>query len=109
MDAQSITTLVVSIVTLIGTIVTVIVSENKNTLKLHDALELQHEKTKNELRENQIEIKASFEKSQAITETKLDNLTNEVNKHNNFATRIPIIETKLVEYEGRIEKLEAKG
>lgn len=108
MDAQSLVSLIASALTLIGTIVTVVVSENKNALKLHNALELQHEKTKSELRENQLEIKASFEKSQAVTENKLDNLTEEVNKHNNFATRIPIIEVKLVELENRVEKIETR-
>lgn len=33
--------------------------------------------------------------NQAVTETRLDNLTAEVRKHNNFAERIPQIETKL--------------
>ena len=33
--------------------------------------------------------------NQAVTETRLDNLTEEVRKHNNFAERIPKIEQKL--------------
>ena len=33
--------------------------------------------------------------SQAITETKLEVLTEEVRKHNNFATRIPVIENDI--------------
>ena len=41
--------------------------------------------------ENQLEI------HQAVTETKLENLTEEVRKHNNFASRIPVIE-KDIEY-----------
>lgn len=36
--------------------------------------------------ENQLEV------HQAVTETKLENLTEEVRKHNNFASRVPIIE-----------------
>ena len=36
--------------------------------------------------ENQLEL------HQAVTETKLENLTEEVRKHNNFASRVPIIE-----------------
>ena len=34
---------------------------------------------------------------QAVTETKLENLTAEVRKHNNFAARVPVIE-KDIEY-----------
>ena len=31
-------------------------------------------------------------KSQAVTETKLDELTREVREHNNFARRMPVVE-----------------
>ena len=41
--------------------------------------------------ENQLEV------HQAVTETKLESLTDEVRKHNNFASRIPVIE-KDIEY-----------
>lgn len=33
--------------------------------------------------------------NQAVTETRIDNLVEEVRKHNNFAERIPAIETRL--------------
>ena len=38
---------------------------------------------------------AKLEKAQAITDTKLENLTAEVRKHNNFAEKIPVIEEKI--------------
>lgn len=38
---------------------------------------------------------AKLEKAQAITDTKLENLTAEVRKHNNFAEKIPILEEKV--------------
>ena len=41
--------------------------------------------------EHQLEV------HQAVTETKLESLTDEVRKHNNFASRIPVIE-KDIEY-----------
>ena len=48
-------------------------------------------------------------KSQAVTETKLDELTREVREHNNFAKRVPVLE-KLVEVANhRIENLENKN
>lgn len=47
--------------------------------------------------------------NQAVTETRLDNLTEEVKKHNNFAERIPQIETRLDYMEKDIKALkEAK-
>ena len=36
-----------------------------------------------------------LDKAQAVTATKLDALTNEVRKHNNFAEKIPAIEARL--------------
>ena len=38
---------------------------------------------------------AKLEKAQAITDTKLESLTAEVRKHNNFAEKIPILEEKV--------------
>lgn len=46
--------------------------------------------------------------SQAVTDTKLDNLTREVQKHNNFGERIPVIEEQIKVINHRIEDLERK-
>ena len=37
----------------------------------------------------------SNSKSQAITETRLDELTREVREHNNFARRMPVVEEQI--------------
>lgn len=44
--------------------------------------------------------------SRAITNEKIENLTNEVKKHNNFAEKIPALEVKVSNIEKRIDKLE---
>lgn len=44
--------------------------------------------------------------NQAVTDTKLDNLTREVQKHNNFGERIPVIEEQIKVINHRIEDLE---
>ena len=36
-----------------------------------------------------------LELNQAVTNTKLDELTREVRKHNNFAERLPVLEEKV--------------
>lgn len=41
------------------------------------------------------EIIHQMEMAQAITDTKLQTLTDEVRKHNNFAERVPIMETDI--------------
>jgi len=46
-------------------------------------------------------------KSQAITDTKLEELTREVREHNNFARRVPLLEQKMDRVESRIKELEA--
>ena len=48
----------------------------------------------------------SLDKSQAVTNTKLENLTEEVKKHNAFAERIPKIEAKVEILEKKIERME---
>lgn len=47
-------------------------------------------------------------KSQAVTETKLEELTREVRAHNNFAQRIPVLEEKMKVADHRITDLEEK-
>lgn len=39
-------------------------------------------------------MQSSLEKSQAVTDTKIDELTREVREHNNFAQRVPVLEEK---------------
>ena len=46
------------------------------------------------------------EKNQAVTETKLDELTREVREHNNFARRMPVVEEQIKVINHRIEDLE---
>ena len=44
--------------------------------------------------------------AQAITETKLEDLTREVREHNNFAQKMPILQQKVVDIERRVGVLE---
>ena len=53
-------------------------------------------------------ISKKLEISQAVTDTKLEELTREVRKHNNFAERIPVLEEKIKVANNRIEDLERK-
>lgn len=53
-------------------------------------------------------ITHKLEVSQAVTETKLEELTREVRKHNNFAERMPVLEEKVKVANKRIEDLERK-
>ena len=46
-------------------------------------------------------------KAQAVTDTKLEELTREVREHNNFARRVPILEEQIKVANHRIADLEA--
>ena len=46
-------------------------------------------------------------RSQAVTDTKLEELTREVREHNNFARRVPILEEQMRVANHRIADLEA--
>lgn len=48
----------------------------------------------------------SNSKAQAVTETKLVELTREVREHNNFAKRMPVVEEQIKVINHRIEDLE---
>ena len=45
-------------------------------------------------------------RSQAVTDTKLEDLTREVREHNNFARRVPILEEQMKVANHRIADLE---
>lgn len=48
----------------------------------------------------------AIQTSQAVTDTKLEELTREVREHNNFARRVPVIEEQIEVINHRIEDLE---
>lgn len=67
-------------ITLIGTIITVIATGRK---------------TDRELRASQAEINETMRVSQAVMDTKIEELTREVRIHNNFAQRVPVVEEQI--------------
>lgn len=51
-------------------------------------------------------ISHKLEISQAVTDTKIDELTREVREHNNFARRMPVVEEQIKVINHRLEDLE---
>lgn len=82
MSEGVIVAVITGLLTLVGTIITVVIGNNKSM--------------------------AAMEKNQAVTDTKLDNLTEEVKRHNNFAQRIPVIETQIQNLDTRVSRLEVE-
>lgn len=81
--ASFLSALVVAIISLIG----VIVTSNANSKK----------------------TEAKLDKNQAITEVKLQALTEEVKKHNSFAERMPVLEEKVNSLERALDKKQDKS
>lgn len=52
------------------------------------------------------EIQHKLETHQAVIDTKIDHLTAEVNKHNNFAERMPVVEEQIKVINHRLDDLE---
>ena len=49
---------------------------------------------------------SNLKNSQAVTETKIDELTREVREHNNFARRMPVVEEQIKVINHRVADLE---
>lgn len=81
------TSIIISIISALGAILTVIIN----------------------VRASNKEMTAKLEQSQAVMETKLDNLITEVREHNNFARRMPVVEEQIKVINHRIDDLEKKG
>ena len=79
MSEGVIVAIITGLFTLIGTVITVIVGMSK--------------------------ANKNIEIVQAVTNEKLDHLTEEVKKHNDFGQRIPILEVKLSNLEQKVEAM----
>lgn len=49
------------------------------------------------------DLKLEVTKNQAITDTKIEELTREVREHNNFAKRMPVVENDIKHIEAEIK------
>ena len=79
------TEIIVAIVTGVATVIAVVLTNSRNSR----------------------DMDAKLEKAQAITDTKIEELTREVRIHNGFAQRIPVLEEKMSVADNRIKDLEA--
>jgi uncharacterized membrane protein YecN with MAPEG domain len=82
MSNEIIVAIITGLFTFAGVVVTNIISNRKVQYQLHE--------------------------QQKITDVKLEELTREVRKHNNFAERVPVIEEQIKVINHRIDDLERK-
>ena len=55
---------------------------------------------------NSKRMEQQLQTAQAVTDTKIDELTREVREHNNFARRMPVLEERIKVANHRIDDLE---
>lgn len=78
-------------ISLVGVIITSIVTVTVNSRKTEKV---------------SADVTKALEISQAVTDTKIEELTREVRAHNNFAQRVPVLEEKMSVANHRIDDLE---
>lgn len=83
MDTAIVVSIITGAVTLIGTIITVVAGN--------------------------LATKQQIQVQQAVMETKLSNLTEEVKKHNSFTERLPVVEEQIKVINRRIDDLEKRA
>lgn len=93
---------VAGLLSLIGVIITVVATVRKSNQDIINELKRQSEIDDQKLN-------AKLEKFQAVTDTKLEELTREVRKHNNFAERMPVVEEQIKTIYKKLDRLEADG
>ena len=52
-------------------------------------------------------VESTLEKHQAVTDTKIEELTREVREHNNFARRMPTVENEIKHLNDTVEELKS--
>lgn len=57
-------------------------------------------------RKSNLDVEHKLETAQAVTDTKIEELTREVRMHNNFAEKIPVIQEQIRVVNHRISDLE---
>ena len=94
--------IIVALITGVLALIGVWLTNRKNTADLFAKMDKESEM-------NDQRLDAKLEKFQAVTDTKIDELTREVRRHNNFAERVPVLEEKINVANHRIDDLERKG
>ena len=85
---QAIGMVAAAAIALVGTIITVVATVKKGNEDILNEL-----KRQTELSDQKLEAK--LEKFQAVTDTRLEELTREVRRHNGFAERMPVVENDI--------------
>ena len=84
-----------AVLALVGVIITVKKSNRELLAEIRRQSELDDQR-----------LDAKLEKFQAVTDTKIDELTREVREHNNFARRMPVVENDIKTIYKKLDRIE---
>ena len=98
--------IIVALITGAVTLVGIFLSYKQNQKTIADNFTEQNAQFQHRSELADQKLEAKLDKNLAVMETKLEALTGETRKHNGFAERLPAIETKLVDMDKRIDRLE---
>lgn len=85
----------VALIGAIATIVTVIMQNRKNHQKVMDELKLHQQEALHQQQLASERADAKMSEALAVMEQKIEELTRETRRHNNFAEKIPVLEERI--------------
>lgn len=90
---------------IVGTIITVQSNNQKIIREMKTEFAREMQETREEFTKEMNAMRVDFAASKAATDARLDDLTQEVRKHNGFADRMPRVETEIQGIKEKIEYL----
>ena len=105
MNEAIIVALIAGGISLVGTIITVQSNNQKIIQEMKSEISKEMHATREEFTKELSVVRVELAASKAATDTRLDDLTQEVRKHNGFADRIPRVETEIKGIKDKIEYL----
>lgn len=94
-------------ISLIGIVVSTVISSQKHQEEQKKFVSDLFTKLDKQSELADTRLEAKLDRSQAVTDAKIDELTREVREHNNFARRVPILEERAKMADKRLDALEA--
>ena len=85
----------VALIGMVGTIITVILQNHKNHQKVMDELKLQQQESLHQQQLASERADAKMSEAMAVMNQKIEELTRETRRHNDFAEKIPVLEERI--------------
>lgn len=101
--------IIVALITGTISLIGILLTAYSNQKKMSKEFDQQNMKFQQQSEQADMRLDAKLEKNLAVMSTRLELLTEEVRKHNNFAQKLPVMDQRITELERRVNVLEKKG